>query len=338
MERNEYESLKAERVACARRLLESQPESPAKQLLVEIHSELAIDDEWAHRSGEGFTWWGSTLAQRITATPSCTIDGFTLSRVHIETDVASDLPAVPDREEILDFVNLISGLSSLVCRDDGRVVLAASLLVHEQSLATAKAIAPTIAGVQLDVGGRTARLLAEKGAGSSASAHPVSGPRAIPDEMAVLLVGHIRDQARLRPAASSIYSLLAAEMNDHGCPCTASETGLTAWVPSRSFPAQIQAEAGAEHPLLGVGVGLSLQLPVSDPDLDRVVRHLNQRALDRSIGPRALHALGGWRVDRELRVPTLAIFVPALVALDAVVADLIVYLGALARTLGEDLA
>ena len=52
---------------------------------------MQIDAEWAVQAESSFTWWPSSLAQRVWVAPARAFQGVELRTLHIETDLLSGI-------------------------------------------------------------------------------------------------------------------------------------------------------------------------------------------------------------------------------------------------------
>jgi hypothetical protein len=314
------------------------PDGPGGQALASLYASGIVEPDWAVVHPAGFAWWGSAFAQRVAVTDEQTLEGLRVSRILVEADVCGPLPDTDEARQRVDLVNQHASLSALVADDDGSLVLAGSLLVHEKNLAWARRLLPALFVLQAAEAGAVAAALAEAGATPAASPHPVAGKRtrslAELGELASLALAH-QAAPELDPR---IFEDVAATLRDVGLVARADERGLDVEMPFSGETALLQLLGPMQHPGLGKGVLCVLVLPVlavqhalAGEGLPALIARLNAQSRRTRFRAESLPALGGWAPDPNSGHPALASFVPAALAADEVLTDLV--MAQLARAL-----
>jgi hypothetical protein len=62
-----------------------------KRILDFLIDRMQIDDAWSLRDEESLTWWASSLAQRVWASPARDVQGVEVTTLHLETDLLTEI-------------------------------------------------------------------------------------------------------------------------------------------------------------------------------------------------------------------------------------------------------
>jgi len=285
----------------------SSKQNPVPRVIDYLFDRMQIDDDWAVRTDDAFTWWAHRQAQRIYAGPPRDVGGIVTRALHIETDLLRRVPAGTETLVRLAGINRLATLSAYVADpDEGRVRLHASVSLTADNIPMARGLALHAMALQVADATSEAEPLAEIFGGEvDESTHPEGGEREEPDEM-LGVVALYED----RGAGDSPFT--AEEMAElvHLAP--------RPWLMASSMPDGLHAELAfgatgksrleldteTRHPALGSGLQIRLVLPVP-PDVETVQR-LNANEI---LEPDA-HQLGAWSLDETLGV-TYVSFLPA---------------------------
>ena len=280
---------------------------PATRVIDYLFERMQIEDAWAVRSEDGFTWWGDRQAQRVYAGPPREVGGTVTRALHIEADLLRNVPAGHETLVRLAGINRLATLSAYVANAEGtRVCLHASVSLTADNVPMARGLALHAMALQAADAASEADPLAEIFGGEvDESAHPASGVREEPDEM--LGVATLYED---RGSGDSPFA--AGEMADlvHLAPrpwllASNSPTGLQAeFAFGATEKSRLEMDSETRHPALGSGLQVRLVLPVR-PDVETVQRLNAYEVLE----PDA-HQLGGWCLDEGLGV-TFVMFLPA---------------------------
>lgn len=305
------------------------PTGPGGRALAALYAGGMVEPTYAVRRPAGFEWWPGERAVRVAVTPEQTVEGLTVSRILIESDVCRSVPDTPALRERVDLLNRHASLSALVPTETGRLVLAASLLAHERNAGwTQRLLAPLVALQAAEAAAMSAALI-EVGAAPAATAHPVAGPREVSQAELSALVRHVLARRMAPEIDPRIFEDIAATLREAGLAATADPRGLDVDLPFAGETALVQLLGPMSHPGLGSGVLCVLVLPVlalrrehEREDLPALLLRLNAQARTRAFHAESLPALGGWALDPASGHPALAAFVPAALADDEVLTDL----------------
>lgn len=278
-----------------------------QRLVDYVYERMQIDEPWAVKASQRFTWWAGALAQRVWAEAPRDIEGVQVTQVHIETDLLRNVRATSDALERLAAVNQLSTMSAYVADTRANLVrLHASVSATEDNLPLARMLALHATALQVADAHAEAEPLAEIFGGAvDESEHPSSGPRLEEDEMLGVAdvyasrgdgaspfgVDELAELVRLDPRpwtmASSRDRQLQAELPFDG-----------------GEPSRLELDATYRHPALGSGLRMTLTLPV-EARASRV-QGLNAGEAN---APDA-HQLGGWSASEADRLEFVT-FVPA---------------------------
>lgn len=278
-----------------------------EEVLTFLTQRMQFEAEWAVQQAGAFTWWPSQLAQRVWAAPPREFHGVELTTLHIETDLLAQVPFGSPAWPRLAAVNRYATLSAYVADiAAGTVRLHASVSLTAENYLLARAIALHAMALQVADAHAEAEELADAfGAKVAASAHPVRGRRATPDEM--IKIGDVYQErgdvaspfgseelAQLVHLEPRPWRLAANELHRVDADLDFAE----------GLPARLEFDAAEAHPALGSGLQMRLMLPV-EPD-PMIAQKLNA---SECLEPDA-HQLGAWCVDQD-RGLHFAGFVPA---------------------------
>jgi hypothetical protein len=261
-----------------------------------IIDRLQVDDDWFAWDGRGFRWWAGLLAQRVHFAPPRELHGVSVSTLHIETDLLSDVPATADTWERLAAVNGLATLSAYIADVQARTVsLHASVSVTDDNWLMARSLALHAAALQAaDAHAEAAEMARAFGAEVHSSAHPSSGPREQPDEMlGIVEVYQQRGQDPPPIDTEELAELVHLEPRPWLLAMNEPQRLLADLDFATGRPARLELDAGAIHPALGSGLQVRLAIPV-EPDA-AIAQRLNA---NEAAQPDA-HQLGAWCVDPE---------------------------------------
>ena len=314
------------------------PKGPGGQALTAFFSGGVVEPAFARVRPTGFEWWAGPHAQRVGVTPEQTLEGLVLSRVLVEIDVAQGLPDTDEAARRLHALNQRAGFSALVRDEQGHLVLAASFLASEKNVPWTLRMLPAVAALQAAEAGPVAAALAAVGATPLVSAHPDQGMRARSQAELGALASRVFAQKAAPPLDPRIYADVAATLRDVGLTARADGRGLDVEMPFAGETALLQLLGPLDHPGIGKGVLCVLVLPVlalrhalEGEGLPALLARLNAQARHHGFHAESLPALGGWAPDPNSGHPSLAAFVPAPLAHDEVLTDLV--MAQLARAL-----
>ena len=298
--------------------------SLVQDILTFLTQRMQIDAEWAVQKETSFTWWPSSLAQRVWVAPPREFQGVELHTVHIETDLLSDLPIDDTTWARLAGVNRYASLSSYVADTEARTVkLHASVSLTEDNWLLARNVALHAMALQMSDAHAESSALAEAfGAEVARTGHPRSGTRATPDEM----IG-ITEIYQQRGEGDSPFTPeeLAQLVHLDPRPWVMASNELNRIDADLEFatglPARLELDANERHASLGGGLQMRLLLPV-EPD-PAVAQKLNA---NECLEPDS-HQLGAWCVDDE-RGLMFTGFVPAAAYMPGLSRALIYHLAA----------
>jgi len=305
-------------------------EGPGGQALSALyHQGGMLEPAWAVLHPAGFEWWAGAHAQRVAVTQEQCLEGLRVSRLLLEADVCAELPATPEARERVNLLNQHASLSALAANENGGLVLAASLLVHEKNLAWTRRILSPLFALQAAEAGAMAAALAQVGATPATSAHPSAGPRLSTQAQLGALASLVLARGAAPELDPRIFEDVAATLRDAGLVARADQRGLDVEMPFAGETAVLQMLGPMQHPGLGMGVLCVLVLPVlavrhalAGEGLPALLARLNAQARSPKFHAESLPALGGWAPDPSSGHPALAAFVPAPLAADEVLTDL----------------
>ncbi|MEY4635179.1 MAG: hypothetical protein RJA55_977 [Acidobacteriota bacterium] len=268
-----------------------------EEVLRFLTARMQIEAEWAVQEKTSFTWWASSLRQRVWVAEPREFQGVPLTTLHVDTDLIAGVPMDDATWTRLAAVNRFASLSAHVAEPAaGTISLHSSVSLTEDNYRLAQTIALHAMALQMtDAYGEAAELAGAFGGAVAASPHPKMGMRHTPDEMVGIL--EIYQQ---RGAAESPFSPeeLAQLVHVEPRPWLLAANDVHRLDADLEFAAgevhaRLELDAAAAHPSLGSGLQMRLKLPV-EPDA-MVAQRLNA---NERLGPDA-HQLGAWCVDEE---------------------------------------
>ena len=261
-----------------------------------LTARMQIEAEWAVQERTSFTWWASSLRQRVWVTEPREFQGVPLTTLHVETDLISDVPMDESTWPRLAGVNRFASLSAYVADPAaGTISLHSSVSLTADNYRLAQTIALHAMALQMaDAFAEAAELATAFGGQIASSPHPKQGMRTTPDEMVGILETYQqRGEADSPFTPEELAQLVQVEprpwlmaANDvHRIDADLEFAG--------DLHARLELDTETRHPALGSGLLMRLKLPV-DPD-PMVAQRLN--AIE-CLEPDA-HQLGAWCVDDE---------------------------------------
>lgn len=278
-----------------------------EEVLRFLTARMQIEAEWAVQEQTSFTWWASTLAQRVWVAPAREFQGVPLTTLHVETDLLADVPMEVTTWARLAGVNRFASLSAYVADPAaGTIKLHSSVSLTPDNWMLARTIALHAMALQMaDAYAEAPELAGAFGGRVDGTPHPRQGLRTTPDEMVGIL-----DIYQQRGEADSPFTPeeLAQLVHVEPRPWLLAANDVYRVDADLEFaanlPARLELDAEERHPALGSGLQMRLMLPV-EPDA-MVAQRLNA---NECLEPDA-HQLGAWCVDDE-RGLMFTGFVPA---------------------------
>ncbi len=278
------------------------PSDPGLELVRRFHRNMQIDPEWCVWEERGFTWWGQNLAQRVWADPpEKDGQGETFHRLHAQTDVFDGFDDCDEQVDLLNILNHSASLSAFVVAQDtpGRVRLCSSMLLYPDNEEYVRLVFATAVALQAAEAFVTASWMpGELGSGlvPAESQHPRSGERFLADQMLDFIEAGIRPHGE----GSSRYAGVAMEKLGKDLlrpPClfaSGSTTGVTAEFPHPQHSYMLRLLTGQDHPRLGAGLLVTLNLPEGNDDLATARAALGLNAREVAGSGLNTHFLGSW--------------------------------------------
>ena len=288
------------------------------QLVKKIFKDMNIDEEWSIKTDRGFTWWGHQYAQRIWAEQPVEDNGFHVAKVNAETEILKYPSRSIETETLLAVEMLKASLSGLVIDHEAdRITLRCSAYIHEDNnnwLGRVFSLAAIMQLIEAENKGDILAMFLELQADKSM--HPRSGLRNDVDDML-----NVIDQVVIPEGEKPFQSIGEFEfrrtadiLNSQNLISTASETGLSAYLPFCDDTALLQVDTEQEHPELGNGLLFRLFLPPEKIDIDgSFVMDLN--SMEQNAFPSG-HFLGSWclgPIGENLHTAVYVTFIPAVV-------------------------
>jgi hypothetical protein len=288
------------------------------QLVRKIFKDMNIDEEWSVETNKGFTWWGHQYAQRIWAEHPTEDNGFHVTKVNAETEILKYPARSTETETLLAIEMMKASLSGLVIdQETDKITLRCSAYIHEENqswLGRIFSLAAIMQIIEAENKGDDLAMFLELQADKSM--HPHSGFRNAMDEML-----NVVDQVVIPEGKEPFQSIGEFEfrraadiLNSQNLISTASETGLSAYLPFADNTALLQADTEQEHPELGKGLLFQLFLPPEKIDIDgSFIMDLN--SMEQNAFPSG-HFLGSWclgPIGENLHTAVYVTFIPAIV-------------------------
>lgn len=267
-----------------------------EEVLRFLTARMQIEAEWAVQEKTSFTWWASSLAQRVWVAEPREFQGVPLTTLHVETDLIKDVPIDESTWPRLAGMNRFASLSAYVADPESRTIsLHSSVSLTSDNYRLAQTIALHAMALQMtDAYAEAAELADAFGGQVAASPHPRQGLRLTPDEMVgILEIYQQRGEADSPFEPEELAQLVQVEPR----PWLLASNDLHRLDADLEFATDIHArlelDAEAKHPSLGSGLQMRLKLPI-EPD-PMVAQRLNA---NERLEPDA-HQLGAWCVDDE---------------------------------------
>jgi hypothetical protein len=278
-----------------------------EEVLKFLTARMQIEAEWAVQEKTSFTWWASSLRQRVWIAPAREFQGVQLTTLHVETDLLSSVPMDESTWTRLAAMNRFASLSAYVADPTfGTISLHSSVSLTEDNYRLAQTIALHAMALQMaDAYAEAAELANAFGGQVAGSPHPRQGMRTTPDEMVgILEIYQQRGEADSPFSPEELAQLVHVEPR----PWIMASSDVHRIDADLEFAAGVHArlelDTEARHPSLGSGLTMRLKLPI-DPD-PAIAQKLNA---NERVEPDA-HQLGAWCVDEEHGL-MFAGFVPA---------------------------
>lgn len=262
-----------------------------------LTARMQIEAEWAVQEKTSFTWWASSLRQRVWVAEPREFQGVQLTTLHVETDLISDVPMDDSTWARLASVNRFASLSAYVADPvAGTISLHSSVSLTADNYRLAQTIALHAMALQMaDAFAEAAELAKAFGGQVNSSPHPLRGLRTTPDEMVgILEIYQQRGEAESPFTPEELAKLVHVEPRPWVL--AANDThriDADLEFAAGDVHARLELDAEAKHPSLGSGLLMRLKLPV-EPD-PMVAQRLNA---NERLEPDA-HQLGAWCVDDE---------------------------------------
>ncbi|MCW1957354.1 MAG: hypothetical protein KIH64_002155 [Mycobacterium sp.] len=232
-------------------------------------TQLQIDDDWAVRRPDGFAWWACQSAQTIEIIGEQEgPDGQTGYLIRVRTDMVDDLD-LTDRaaDDICTGPMQTAALAGPVYDAATRRLSLCSLtLVHDENAQWMRILLSAAAAIQLTEAMLLGPGLAEQLGGAPAvSAHPDSGLREVPDEIALSARVFAEDgQAPCRWTAEDFDEAVQLYMmQPPSLGASSGGNGLTVEFPYGGGSSLCQMGCEDPHPLYGSGLFILQRFPFS---------------------------------------------------------------------------
>ncbi len=261
-----------------------------------LTARMQIEEQWAVQEKTAFTWWASSLRQRVWVAEPREFQGVSLTTLHVETDLIADVPMDESTWPRLAGMNRFASLSAYVADPVARTIsLHSSVSLTADNYRLAQTVALHAMALQMaDAFAEAAELATAFGGQVAASPHPGQGMRTTPDEMVgILEIYQQRGEADSPFTPEELAQLVQVEPR----PWLMAANGVSRIDADLEFAgdvhARLELDTETKHPSLGSGLLMRLKLPV-DPD-PMVAQRLNA---NECLEPDA-HQLGAWCVDDE---------------------------------------
>jgi hypothetical protein len=248
------------------------PEAPdlGLDLIRRIHDALEVPSEWSLEAHRNFTWWAHHLAQHVWAEPPRMSNDIEVARIHASTDLLRKVPDGPRTLERLSALNRFATLSALVWeRESGEIILHTAAYAHARNVAWLLPLLNAAVVLQAaEAHAQVEELAAHFEAEPAETAHPSSGRRRDPDDILDVL-GNVygRVGGDKSPFTEADFEATVqmeprpwTEARHDGLRFTA-QLSLPGGAGEPEVHAVLQASADTQHPRLGSGLLLRLELP-----------------------------------------------------------------------------
>lgn len=301
---------------------------PGLEAVRSLREALQLDPEWTLDGERGFDWWPGPLCQRVSAREPVEDQGLRLALVEVSTHLATGLTG-SDRElaALTEFNARAASMSALLAEpgEPSRLLLRTGVFVHSEVLPFALPLLKVAAALQLAESHQLldAGFPADLGLTPAGSVHPRSGRRSARDGMVATRERLVvpAGQAPSRWRGEEIVRL--ARDSDHP-PCilvSGDETGLAAELPFGEETSLLEVRTDEEHPILGAGLLVTLQLPWHEAAIHAARKAAELNAAE-ARGETFASALGAWSVG-PAGGPAHAAFFPNLLAAPGLAAYLL---------------
>lgn len=313
---------------------------PGLSVVRSVFDALQIDEEWSAWEDRGFIWWPHQHAQRVWADPPVTNGDLMSSLVHAEVELIEGAEDADIPLRVLDaqLGVLAAGLTlhSAMRRGD-RVCFHATASVYDGTvdwIARVFQVATLFEAVNAET--RASQFADAFGMQVVTSAHPVNGPRPVPDEML-----RVEDFPATPNAWGDAGELdqIADFLNARGMLSRTGGNGLTAELPygPNGGPA---ITGGDSHLLtllsetrgrLGAGARLTLRLgdwPRQDGEqiFPPQINAMEAAGLSRS------HLIGTWAIEgHSLAIPYFTSWIPGVLHRPGILMNLVLSMAVRAR-------
>lgn len=313
-------------------------------VLKSIYDRLIIDDDWAVRAERGFTWWSSRLAQNVFVDKPEYVTDRDVQRVHIWTDVVTDIDLGTHPAAQLSVANMTSTMSAFAWNStENTIRLHCMAFAHSDNADDVAWLLSVAAILQIIEAHDCADRLAFAVNGKVATRpHPISGLHAEADP--VLIKSRKVLLAPKENVESEFVGIhtggLESFAHDLGIVGNGSPTGFSCELPFRgsgrpvalvaagdSHPdletALLQIESDAVHPEYGEGALIVLRIPekLGKEDACAIANEFNLRAVD-DTAP----LIGAWCQDpSDLDFLAFNCFIPSALARPGLLENQILY-------------
>ncbi|HYT87891.1 MAG TPA: hypothetical protein VEL76_04160, partial [Gemmataceae bacterium] len=230
---------------------------------------LQIDPEWSVWSDRGFTWWAENLAQYVWAEPGFQDEEFTVTRIHVRTDLIDGFAGTDAQLLQLMEFSYLATLSGLIRNPakPSRIQLASSIYIHAETADWLQRVLVWVAAIQNAEAHRIAPILARlTGTQLALSKHPRSGPRVVPDDMLNIVEARVGPdgQEPSRYAGQDMLDTLAFFQDPPCVLATGGEEGVSAEFPFDNFTSLLKLKTEEPNPWLGHGLLTLLSVPAGE--------------------------------------------------------------------------
>lgn len=256
--------------------------------------QLQVDDEWAVRGPNGFTWWASLNAQAIEiVSEEAGPDGETGYVIAVRTEMVRDLDLT---DQVLHDLNTgpmrTAAMAGPVYDPHTRTLSLCSLaLVHEGNASWLKVLLSGAAVTQLTEAMLLGPGLAEQlGAEQAVTGHPEHGLREEPDEMvftARVFADEGREPCRW-PADAFEQAVKQLMRQPPSLGASSGRSALTVEFPYGDGSSLCQINGDQAHPLYGNGLLIVQRFPFPlDSEAEGANLALSLNGDDLTVNPRA---------------------------------------------------
>lgn len=234
------------------------------QALEKVYQLMFVDDEWSRRADRRFTWWSGPTCQTISASAPMPSRGLVVSRLAAVTRLVSGVRLDDRTFDVLNTFNKSGrSLSALVYDRVDTVSLLTTAIVHEQVFEYLSKLFALVAAAQVAVADTMGAELAGLLRGERiTSAHPISGPRSVSDDLVHLYEGAILP-AGLEPSRCGENEIAEADalLQLKGLPTLRKGRFLSVFCPYQGSASLLEVDGSASNEYLGSGLRITLKLP-----------------------------------------------------------------------------